>query len=91
MNRRRPLIRKVLRKQRRQTDNPITRSNITHILRDNDLLDAVASYVEDEIEETLYGEEEDGPIIRFIKWCIENPEKLAKFLAMLIAIFAEGN
>ena len=63
----------------------------------DDQINAMIALEDEDVFEMLYEQVEraadeddssDGPVIRFIKYIIENPEKFANFLNVIISLFS---
>lgn len=82
MRNRRAATRFTIRRMARK--GQITREHAKFVLSDDDVTDLVAEFVEEGLGED---EDEDGPVIAFIKWLIANQDAVAAFIAMLISLF----
>ena len=65
----------------------ITREQAKFILSDDDATDLLSEHIQESIDEEATFASEDGPIISFIKWMIENPEKIAAFIELIMSLF----
>lgn len=79
-------MRLVLRKAVK--DGTISKENAKNIMRDPDKLGLLIEMAEEAAKEDALFTGEDGPIISFLKYLIENPEKLSKFIEIIMALFA---
>jgi hypothetical protein len=76
----------ALRKLVRQ--GKLNKNNVKAILRDDDMLGTLIEAVEaDAAEDALYAGE-DGPIIAFLKYLLDNPEKLQKLIEIIMSLFS---
>lgn len=76
-------IRRLVRKGK------LDKTKARFILKDDDATDLVSAFVQDAIDEDASLSAEDGPIISFIKWLIENSDAVVAFIEAIIALFSE--
>ena len=85
MRNRRAATRFALRRMVRR--GQLDRAKAKWVLSDDDATDLVSAFVQDHIDQESVLASEDGPIISFIKWMIENQDLILAFIEALIALF----
>lgn len=65
----------------------LDRAQAKAILSDEDATELVADFVTEQMAADELFASEDGPIIAFIKWLMENQDAVIAFIQALIALF----
>ena len=74
--------------RRLRVTHPEQAANITEVLRDPDLLEALLVESQSEAEKEL-GSFGDGPFMGFLNWLIEHPELVIKLITTILVLVAD--